>query len=488
MLFGFQLLAAALAVAPLAHGHTWIEQLRNVNDKGQYVGEYGYPRGMVSKTDPTFNGFSMNFEIPAYQGPGKLFIDNSTMLCHEKQRQQKQSSDKYPRLQAVPGGFIAMRYMENGHITKPNNQKGKPEKAGTVFVYGTTQPKSDEKLVNVLHWTQDGKGGDGRGTLITMNNFDDDRCYETNETPESKDRAKASPNYAMGQPEKGPGDMPLFCETNVQLPKTAATGKPYTFYWVWQWNTAPGGVDPGLPKGKDEYYSTCIDVDVASAQVAQAADAEPKFALGQQDGMAKAVADFASRTAIMTDAFKGEVGPIFSGKETPVPSPGGGASQKPSVSGSRSKTPVSSVSVPTPSSKAPLASGQPAIPTLTKRPGAAPSSKPGNGDVTITDTVYVTMTAPVASTPSASSKRAISSAKSQAPPVASLSPSSMVTSRRAATPVTSQTPAAGVTAPASKAPSVPSAGLQSPPNAAPSQLPGFNMRNPNGAKFRGRLA
>jgi hypothetical protein len=493
MLFDFQLLAAALAVAPLALGHTWIEQLRNVNDKGQYVGEYGYPRGMVSKTDIGYSGLSMNFEIPAYQG--KLFIDEDTMLCHKKQREQKQSSDKYPRLQAVPGGFIAMRYMENGHITKPDNQKGKPAKAGTVFVYGTTQPKDAEKLADVLRWTQDGKGGDGRGTLITMNNFDDGRCYETNETPEFKDRSKAVPNYAMGQPEKGPGNMPLFCETNVQLPKTAAMGKPYTFYWVWQWNTAPGGIDPGLPKGKDEYYSTCIDVDVASADVALAADAEPKFALGQQDGMAKAVADFASRTAIMTDALKGEVGPIFSGKQTPVSSsPGGAPTQKPSASAPlsqppapSSKTPALSSGAPVPTSKVSLISGQPAIPTITKRPGAAPSSQPSNGDVTITDTVFVTMTAPIASTPAASSKRTITSVKSQALPAASQSPSSMITSRRTATPVKSQTPAAGVTPPASKVPAAPSTGPQSSAAAASSQLPGFNMRNPNGAKFRGRF-
>jgi hypothetical protein len=145
------MIVAALAVAPFASGHTWIEQLRNVNDKGQYVGEYGYPRGMVSKTDAGFDGFAMNFEIPAYQG--RLFINESTALCHPKQTKQVQSSDKYPRLQAVPGGFIAMRYMENGHITKPENQKGKPAKAGTIFVYGTTEPKQDEKLVNVLHRT-----------------------------------------------------------------------------------------------------------------------------------------------------------------------------------------------------------------------------------------------------------------------------------------------------------------------------------------------
>ncbi|OAL04584.1 hypothetical protein IQ06DRAFT_213830 [Phaeosphaeriaceae sp. SRC1lsM3a] len=412
-----QTIFAALAVAPVAFGHTWIEQLRNVNDKGKYVGEYGYPRGMVSKTDPGYNGFSMNFEIPAYQG--KVFIQNDTMLCHKEQRQQKQSQDKYPRLQAVPGGFIAMRYMENGHITLPQNQKGKPEKAGTIFIYGTTQPKQDEKIANVLRWTEDGKGGDGRGILIAMNDFDDGRCYETNNSPIHNERVQSSPNYAMGQAEDGPGTFPLFCESNVQLPKSATMGKPYTFYWVWQWNTASGGIDPSYPKGKDEYYSTCIDVDVVSKDVALATDAKPKFALGQQDAMSKAVKDWSSRTALMTNALQGEVGPIFGGgKQTPAPSaPGAAPSAKPSAP---------QAPAPAPSGNPPKASDEPAIPTVTGRPGrpgAAPTSKSYDGPVvTVTDTVFMTVTAPAAS-------------KS--------------------------------------------------PADTPGQLPGFNMRNPNGAKFRG---
>ncbi|KAF2029502.1 hypothetical protein EK21DRAFT_101119 [Setomelanomma holmii] len=456
---------AGLAVAPVAMGHTWIEQLRNVNDKGQYVGEYGYPRGMVSKTDPGFSGTSMNFEIPAGQG-GKVFIDDSIFLCHPDQRKQQQSKDNYPRLKATPGGFIAMRYMENGHVTKPNNQKGKPEKGGTIFVYGTTEPKEDEKIVNVLQWTQDGKGGDGRGTLLAMNNFDDGRCFEVNETPLSQERKQATPNFALGQVSDGPGNYPLFCETNVQLPKNTSMSKPLTLYWVWQWPTKAGNVDPSYPNGKDEYYSTCIDVDVASAEAALAASAEKKFDLGpQQDAMSVAVRDFASRTAIMTDAIKGEVGSYFSsGKQTPAPSATNGAPAPSSAapapssqaSAQSSKAPAPSSETPLPSSKA---SGQPAIPTISRRPGAAPSGKP--------DTVYVTVTgAPaVQSSPPAvvTSKRAVSSAKSP----------SGITTR------TSQTP---------RQSAQPSQVSQAPSSAVPSgKLPGFNMGNPHGAKFKRML-
>jgi hypothetical protein len=489
-----QTIVAALAVAPVALSHTWIEQMRNVNDKGQYVGEYGYARGMFGKTDPGFDGTKMNFEIPAYQG-GKIFIQNDTLLCHPSQRKQQQSQDKYPRLQAVPGGFIAMRYMENGHITKPNNQAGKPAHAGTIFVYGTTQPKENEKIADVLRWTQDGKGGDSRGLLLTTNNFDDGRCYEINDTPIHQERAKEFPNYAMGQADtKGPGNYPLFCETNVQIPKAAATGKPYTIYWVWQWPTAPGK-DNSYPKGKDEYYSTCIDVDIASANVALAADAEPQFALGQQDAMSKAVDDFASRTAAMTDALKGEVGPIFGGgPQTPAPSvPGGAPSQPtpaPAPSGGAPSAPAPQAPKPSGQPQGPKPTGQPLIPTLTKRPGAAPSSKASGGDVVyVTDTLVVTITA---SAPAQQTPSMVTSIKSKAPPAAGVtppaapsSPAPVAPSAPAASPVKSQAPPdAGVTPPA--APSGPAGIAPSAPAAAvPSgSLGGFNMRNPHGAKFR----
>ena len=392
---------AALAVAPGVLGHTWIEQMRNINDKGEYVGEYGYPRGMVSKTDPGFDGNSMNWELPGANGKGKVFITADTPLCHPSQRKQQQSSDKYPRLQATPGGFIAMRYMENGHVTLPNNQKGKPKKGGTIFVYGTTEPKEDETIADVLQWTEDGKGGNKGGKLITMNDFDDGRCYEKNGTPINEERAKTNPNYAMGQAVDGaPGNYPLFCETNVKLPEAAELGKPYTFYWVWQWTTAPD-VDPGLPNGKDEYYTTCIDVDVADSKDAMA-KAESKFALGQQDAMKIAVADYASRTALMTNALQGEVGPVFSSMSTGAPSATGGA---PSAT---SGAPAPTGGAPSPTSKLPsIPSGSPYlnstmstitdIPTLTGRPGDGPTSLPtDSGVVTVTDTIIVTVTAPAA--------------------------------------------------------------------------------------------
>jgi hypothetical protein len=381
-----------LSGLPAVLGHTWIEQLRNIDAQGNYVGEYGYPRGMFSKTDPGYNGFSMNWQVPSVKEKSFPFISAESPLCHDSQRKQEQSSEKYPRLKATPGGFIAMRYMENGHITKTDVRLAKPEKGGTIFVYGTTQPKDDEKLADVLQWTKDGQGGDKRGIIVGMNNFDDGRCYEINERSESVERKAQFPNYAAGQEADGPGNMPLFCETDVALPKDVETGKPYTLYWVWQWNSMPG-IDPGLPNGQDEYYTTCIDVDVVDV-ISQAAEA--KFALGQQDAMSAAVSDWRSRTAIITDAMGFEMGPVFNSTPTAT------GSAPPATQPAMAPPQTTLVTIPgAPFQNTTSTTGR-EIPTLTQRPGGDQSGAPTDGVVRVTVTQRITVTAPVV-TPTAAS-------------------------------------------------------------------------------------
>ena len=34
-------------------------------------------------------------------------------------------------------------------------------------------------------------------------------------------------------------------------------------YWVWDWPTAPD-VDPNVPDGKQELYTTCMDIDIVA--------------------------------------------------------------------------------------------------------------------------------------------------------------------------------------------------------------------------------
>jgi hypothetical protein len=196
-------LAAAISVAL---GHTWGEQLRNINDKGQYVGAYGYMRGYRVRGGPNYNEDALVQRMPASNNDGKIFITADQFLCHENQREQKQASDRFPRLQTAPGNFVAIRYQENGHVTTADTIVRKPEKGGTVYVYGTTDPKSDEELIDILQWTQDGKGGNKRGVLLAMNDYDDGRCYLNNETPIAQERKKADPAYMAGTPQIGPAN------------------------------------------------------------------------------------------------------------------------------------------------------------------------------------------------------------------------------------------------------------------------------------------
>jgi hypothetical protein len=181
-----------------------------------------------------------------------------------------------------------MKYLENGHVSLPQNTPGKPAGGGTVFVFGTSQPSDNELLVDVLQWTPNGTGGDGRGRLLAAQNFDDGRCYQINTGNISIIRQQEFPNPVQGQP----GTVnEQWCETDIAIPFDTAVGSTYTVYWVWQWATALG--TPGVPEGKDEYYTTCSDIDIVAGPLQ---DKVPN-PLPQQDPRTTAVSNYQSRTA-----------------------------------------------------------------------------------------------------------------------------------------------------------------------------------------------
>jgi hypothetical protein len=218
---------------------------------GTFVGEPGFPRGNVKRTEP---GFS---DVPMVHLITEAPIDP---MCKDTQKSPSSQSSSSPRLNVAAGANVALRFQENGHVTLPENQAGKPENRGDIFVYGTTQPK-DNELFHDVHgvWTADGKGGDGRGVLLAKAAYDDGQCYQVNGGAISTDRQskfKHAASNLMG--------LDLWCQTDVQLPSDAPSGQPYTLYWVWQWPTV-SGVDPNLPNGKNETYTTCMDVAVNAA-------------------------------------------------------------------------------------------------------------------------------------------------------------------------------------------------------------------------------
>ncbi|KAG9193933.1 hypothetical protein G6011_03968 [Alternaria panax] len=217
-----------MLTANWANAHSWVEQLANIASNGSYVSSFGYPRGFADKTV----GSSFDQEANKWLLPRDAdFINETDLLCHPSQRVPNQAGG-FSRLQTSPGSVIAMRYAENGHVTLPGGGEGlvgKPEKGGTVFVFSTEQPRPNETLQNVIHWTRDGKGGDRGGRLLTAQNFNDDRCYQlrTNVTALGKARRSKTPNPKPRQPGS---EHELLCETDVKLPEDVAPSQPYTLY------------------------------------------------------------------------------------------------------------------------------------------------------------------------------------------------------------------------------------------------------------------
>jgi hypothetical protein len=285
------LVILTLAVIRQALAHTWVEQLTNIAPNGTFVADFGYARAFVDRHNPTYNGDANNWLIPR----GKTFVDAEDLLCHPSQRTSIQTPG-YPRLQSTPGSMIALRYLENGHATIPGTGGvGKPKQGGAVFVFGTKLPAPEEKLLDVLSWTRDGSGGNKRGVLLTAQNFDDGRCYQLgNNAALATVRQEQNPNPVTGQPGSA-HELP--CETDVLLPEDLGVSTPYTLYWVWQWPTVPSNVDCQPFHGKDEYYTSCVDIDMVSEVLSK----QSEHPLDQQDVRSRAVDDFRSRQALTQD-------------------------------------------------------------------------------------------------------------------------------------------------------------------------------------------
>lgn len=261
--------ATLTLLLPLSSAHSWVEQLMLIDSTGSFTGNPGYARNNVQRGSPGFSDPQMVHILPTAGQPAieardigavdTMDIKPTDPMCKKIQQQQVQSAGS-PRLSAAPGSMVALRYQENGHVTLPQNQPGKPANRGNVYIYGTTQPKADENFLDVFNkWTADGTGGDKRGILLATQPFDDGQCYQLNSGQISQQRKTQFPHEAtqlMG--------ADLWCQNDIRIPTDAPPGKPYTIYWVWDWPTERNG-DPNLPKGKAEVYTTCMDIDIQAA-------------------------------------------------------------------------------------------------------------------------------------------------------------------------------------------------------------------------------
>lgn len=239
---------------PAAVAHTWIEEMIVVAPNGSFVGEPGYPRGYKNRLQPGFEDYMVYLLPPNGRPTGNAILPSDT-ICKSTQMIGSQTAEG-PALVASPGDNIALLYQENGHVTLPNTQIGKPPNRGTVYIYGTTKPSNDDKLLSIHKvWNAAGTGGDGRGVLLATRNFDDGQCYQDNSGPIATTR-KNTFKHAF-DPLMGSNN--LWCQNDVQLP-TDVTASTYTLYWVWDWPTLPNVAGSGDLIGKNETYTTCMDV------------------------------------------------------------------------------------------------------------------------------------------------------------------------------------------------------------------------------------
>ncbi|KAL8688600.1 MAG: hypothetical protein Q9218_005533 [Villophora microphyllina] len=380
------LVAATLAASTSAH--SWVEDMRVIANNGSFVGQPGYPRAFAKRGPGVNVDKEMVSLLPPNGGPAGNKILDSDPICMPSQQQPKQS-DGSPMLNAAPGDMVALRYQENGHVTLPENSPGKAANRGTIYIYGTTQPKPDDKF-NAIHkvWNADGTGGDKRGKLLATESYDDGQCYQINGGAISTQRQaqfKHAADPLMGQD--------LWCQNNFKIPKDAPSGKPYTVYWVWDWDTAPGA---GSPQGVIQKYTTCMDIGIAQGQGSQSHAANTgavSFAMGQDLNMA-AIPQYVQQLATSDNVFL----PGSANREAaPMAVPGSSQAAAPPMS--PSSMPAAAAPAPAMSqSSMPAAASQMTVtvtapaPAMTVTVTADAQPMMGQSTITMTShpTIYVT--------------------------------------------------------------------------------------------------
>lgn len=432
--------ASALALLALlttpAIAHSWVEQLMVINPSGSFSGQPGYARNNTLRTAPGFTDLLMVHILPGQgqpsieqrDAPSPNDVQNvqpTEPMCKKTQQAQFQSAGS-PRLKAAPGDMVALRYEENGHVTLPANQPGKPANRGNVYIYGTTQPKSDDTFLNIFGvWNADGSGGDKRGKLLATQPFDDGQCYQVNGGTISASRQKEYPH-----PASQVGGTDLWCQNDIKIPADAPSGKPYTLYWVWDWPTLPK-VDPSLPNGKAEIYTTCMDVDITGSKATRDLEDRQAPASGSGSGISNSaipayVKQLNAAPAASAPASPANlaVAPVAS---SPAAAPVASSPAAAAVASSPAAAPVAPVASSPAAAPvaAPVASSAPAAPvpvapvapsvitvTVTATPAAQAPVQP---------TTMATMVSPAAANPAPTP----ASQAAAAPPANSMPPSSL---------------------------------------------------------------
>jgi hypothetical protein len=217
---------ALTALLPFTAAHSWVERASRIAPNGTMIGPKGFARGYVPRdsTNPPFTDTIPTNILPI---AGQPMYSGDEIL---NKFPLDPNPANFPLLEAAPGDHVAIIHLENGHTTQPQNQPNKPRNRGTIFFYGTSKPKDQERLFDVhLVWNRDGSGGDKRGRLLGTRNYDDGQCYQPSNAELSTSRAAALAS------EGAKHEIELACQSDLQLPNDLKPGSIYTIYWYWDW-------------------------------------------------------------------------------------------------------------------------------------------------------------------------------------------------------------------------------------------------------------
>ena len=271
----FVLAAALMPCMQLVLAHSWVEQLLRIAPNGTMLGPVGFIRGYVGRADTGFSDADNTYLLPPNGRPDGKVLHVDDLLCKPNQAIGNYS-DKYPRLLAAPGDYVALRYQENGHVTLAStNPSRKPERGGTIYVYGTASPSAKDTLLGVHRaWTADGQGGDKKGRLLAARHFDDGQCYQVNDGEVSRSRQLRAAKEA-----KDPQGADLWCQSDIRLPLDIPGTGFYTLYWIWDWPTvsAPGSSSVPSP----ETYTSCMEVRMQDRSLSRGQDMGSGFEKAQ---------------------------------------------------------------------------------------------------------------------------------------------------------------------------------------------------------------
>ena len=147
----------------------------------------------------------------------------------------------------------------------------KPERGGTIYVYGTASPSVNDTLLGVYGaWTADGQGGDKRGRLLAARHFNDGQCYQVNNGEVFRLK-----QFRAFKEAKDPQGADLQYQSDIRLPFDIPGTGLYTLYWIWDWPTVSALSDGST--SFPEIYTSYMEIKMQDGSLLNGRDISFSF-------------------------------------------------------------------------------------------------------------------------------------------------------------------------------------------------------------------